>query len=133
MKRYLALDVGLKRIGVATSFGDTVLPLKVVTRSKRSEYQTLLTLTLECKPVAIILGIPLSDDSSMNEQCAHVLRFEARLRKTLFGKVQVPIYLVDEFASTIEVKERLFEYKLKAQDIDCGAAAVILELFLENP
>ena len=129
--RIVALDVGEKRIGVASanvvarlaqplstiSVGDTVL----------EDIQRILASETAC---ALVVGLPRNLNSQETEQTRTVQAFVEKLQAC----VTVPIYWQDE-ALTSHVAEEALEARNKPYnkgDIDALAATHILEDYLAN-
>ncbi len=131
--RYLAIDYGTKRTGLAICDpSETIVSPLVVIRS-RKELPAKISEIVKTENVgAIILGLPLNMDDSKGSQAQLVLKFAERLRSYL----KVPVYLQDERLSTYTAEEKLSLANLTKSEIvdrlDAVAAAEILEAFLEQ-
>lgn len=129
--KYLAIDYGTKRIGLATCDPSETIasPLTVIKNSdKLIEEITNIIKTENAE--AVIVGLPLNMDGSVGFQAELTKKFAEQLEKA----IEVPIHFQDERLSTFEVEERLAAAdikKTKAQ-LDAIAAAQILEDFLEQ-
>ena len=131
--RYLAIDYGTKRTGLAICDADETIasPLEVVHGQK--ELLEKIAKLIETEDVgAIVLGLPLNMDDSQGPQAKLTLKFAEKLRKSL----QIPVYLQDERLSSFGAEEKLSSAGIKktAQKnrLDAVAAAEILEAFLEQ-
>jgi putative Holliday junction resolvase len=131
--RYLAIDYGTKRSGLAICDADETItsPLTVIHGQK--ELIKKITKLVETEGVgAIVLGLPLNMDDSQGPQAKLVLKFAERLRKNL----HIPVHLQDERLSSFGAEEKLASAGLtkeKQKDrLDAIAAAEILEAFLEQ-
>ncbi len=127
---YLAIDLGLKRIGVAYSaHKDIVSPLKAIIRKNRDQAaQELKLLLKEWSVDALVVGIPLggSSEDEMRRRITHFLSLVE------FDK---EIYFQDESGSSKEA-EALTKGDMKhIRDgrIDSIAAMIILQRFLSRP
>lgn len=135
-KRLLAVDYGLKRIGIATcdELHITVSPLKVLDKSKADIFQEIFSLIESYKPGAIVLGVPYRLDGVMTEVIQEILNF----KKELSEKINIPIIEFDESFSTIRATETLISIgrKKKKRSVkgekDKIAAAIILRDFLNE-
>ena len=134
MDKFLALDVGKARIGVATGdpLGITVRPVTVVRRtSNRKDFARLVQLVQETEATAILCGLPLNMDGSEGEQAQWTRKWALKLahavRATL-GK-PVPVVFWDERLSTFAALELLGETGVQGAN-DAVAAAVILRSYL---
>ncbi len=130
--RYMALDLGNKRIGIALSdtLGMIARPLKVIKRTSRvndySEYRKLITTH---KVNAVIVGLPINMDGSEGRQANWVRDYVDSFSQT----VDIPIYLWDERLTTeiaIDIIKANKTPPAKAE-IDAVAAAVILQSYLD--
>ena len=131
--RYLAIDYGLKRTGLAICDPDEIIvsPLAVID-AKKGPLEKIVQVVKDEKVDAIVLGLPLNMDDSIGSQAKLVLKFADQLKKCL----EIPIHFQDERLSTFGAKEKLaaaeYTKKNKAKRLDAIAAAEILEAFLEQ-
>ncbi len=72
MKRYLALDIGDVRIGVARSdlMGIIATPLETINRKKVKSVKRIVELCKENNTSSIVVGIPKSLDGEKNDELA---------------------------------------------------------------
>lgn len=129
--RYLAIDYGTKRTGLAIcDFAETIAsPLAVIHGQK--ELLKKIADVVEAESVeAIVLGLPLSMTDSESSQTKLVLKFSKRLKAHL----HIPIHLQDERLSSFGAEEKLAPAKFtrgkRRKRLDAVAAAEILEAFL---
>ncbi len=132
--RYMALDVGNIRVGVALSdtSGAITAPYPILRRHPELALkQAILRLAKEEHVVKIIVGLPLHEDGSSSEQSEITERFSERLAD--FVK-PLPIELWNEFGSTQDAKYTLQEMgeprKNWAKLLDSVAASIILQNYL---
>jgi putative Holliday junction resolvase len=130
----IALDVGMKRIGVAVSdrLGFSCRGVTCLHRLDRGWPVQLIKLILEYGSRGIVVGLPKNMDGSEGVQAADVRSAVADLEKV----TELGIVYQDERLSTWTAKERLFaqglnEKKVRAR-LDQTAAAVILEDFIST-
>ena len=120
----LALDFGLKRIGVAVGEPElrTAHPLPPIAAPG---FDTIGKLVAEWRPAQIVVGLPVA------EQGEHPLakRVE-RFARQLEGRFRVPVARVDERFSSVEAESRLRGMKRKS--IDSVAAQLILEQYFDQ-
>jgi putative Holliday junction resolvase len=121
--RYLALDVGDRRIGLAVgddAFGLT-RALPTVRRSRRlaADIERIAAIARGEEVEAVVVGLPLTLRGEEGPQAARVRRFAAAL-----APLALPVELYDERNTTVEAARR------GAVDPDAGAARVLLEDFL---
>lgn len=133
--RYLSLDVGNKRIGVAVGSSEIRLatPLTVVQRTTiEQDASRLLTCVREYDVDEIIVGLPHNADGTVSEQEALTVKYMDALRSTL----ALPITFVDERYSTSvamqQQRTRGLNEKRGRATLDANAAAVILQAFLDS-
>ncbi len=132
--KFLALDVGLARIGVATcdGLGITVRPITVVQRrSRRQDFDLLADLVRDEGAEAVVCGLPLNMDGSEGDQAKTTRKWAMRLAqalRTILGH-PVPIIFWDERLSTQEAQGFLAR-GIQAEE-DAAAAAVILRAYLD--
>ena len=132
--RYLAVDYGTRRIGLAVcdelEFG--AYPLATVTRSRSLPHDLAEIARFAQKEQAggIVVGLPLNADGSHGPSAEKAAEFSRALRKY----TPVPVVLHDEFLSTWEAQEELIaadvSRKKRKSVIDQMAAVHILEGFL---
>ena len=120
--RYLALDVGDRRIGLAV--GDDAhglsRPLRtLVRRSVVKDLAELERIARDEQIDALVVGLPLTLGGEEGHQAERVRRFA-----TAAAKLGLPVRLYDERHTSSEAEIR------GARDIDAGAATILLEDFL---
>jgi putative holliday junction resolvase len=134
--RYLALDVGSKRIGVAVSdeLGLTAQPVLTLER-RRNPREDLRSLARLCRRFAvagIVVGNPVTLAGELSTQAAKVRKFAAELGE-LTG---LPIHPWDERLTTHEAHQLLYEAGHARQThrrvVDQVAATLILQSFLDR-
>jgi putative Holliday junction resolvase len=134
--RYLALDVGNRRIGVAVSdeLGLTAQPVMTLERkrNRRDDLRSLARLARRYAVSAIVVGNPLQLSGEAGPQAQKTQAFAAELGE-LAG---LPIHLWDERLTTHDAHQILYEAGHKRQDhrkvVDQVAATLILQSFLEE-
>ncbi len=131
--RYLAIDYGTKRTGLAIcDAGETLAsPLAVIESNRK--LLTKIAEIVEAENVeAIVLGLPLNMDGTEGPQTKLVLKFADQLQAHL----SIPVYLHDERLSSFAAEEKLAPADLtrgkQKKRLDAVAAAEILEAFLEH-
>ena len=133
----LAFDFGLKRIGVAS--GDTVTGTAgprpaVATTGAGPDWSAIEREIRSLQPHLLIVGAPYNADSSPGALATAANGFAAELERR-FG---LPVKRVDERFSSLQANERLKaqrasgerKRRIRREDIDSAAAAVILERWL---
>lgn len=123
--RYLALDVGDRRIGLAVgddAFGLTrALPTLRRSRRLATDIERIASIARGEGVAALVIGLPLNLRGDEGQQAQRVRRFATSLVPT-----GLPVELYDERNTTAEARRR------GAADDDAGAARVLLEDFLST-
>jgi putative Holliday junction resolvase len=135
--RYLALDVGERRTGVAV--GELLArPLTTLRRrSKTQDFAAIARLIQDHQVDVLVVGLPLNMDGSMGFQAQRTARYAERLREAL-AKMSIDVELVfwDERLTTERAKEimRSAEHSRRdrQQRLDAIAAATILQSYLDE-
>ncbi len=131
--RYLALDLGNRRIGLATG-GDEGVPVVpagyLERRTLRQDLDRVLAVAAERAASAIVVGMPYSLTGEAGPQAKLAQGFVRELRK----RTRLPVHTVDERFSSVEAEGLLRESGVQPSrrkgDVDAMAAALILERFL---
>ncbi len=134
--RYLALDVGAKRIGVAVSdeLGLTAVPVLTLERRRnpREDLRSLARLARRHSVAGIVVGNPLHLSGDLSPRSAHTQAFAAELG-ALTG---LPIHMWDERLTTREAHQILYAAGHARQQhrriVDQVAATLILQSFLDE-
>ena len=134
--RYLALDVGNRRIGVAVSdeLGLTAQPVLTLERrhNRREDLRSLARLARRFAVAGIVVGNPLHLSGELSPQAVKTQAFAAELGE-LTG---LPIHLWDERLTSHEAHQILYEAGHARQDhrrvVDQVAATLILQSFLDS-
>src|SRR5215213_5831390 len=100
MKYLLCLDVGDKRVGVAlgSAVPKTVKPLCTLERAAGKAEREILKIIEKHGIKHLVVGLPLNEDGTINEQCVKIEKFCGRLKK----RSGVEIVFVDEYASSLD-------------------------------
>jgi putative Holliday junction resolvase len=120
----LALDFGLKRIGVAVGESElrTAHPLPPIAAPGFDRIGRLLA---QWRPAQIVVGLPVA------EQGEHPLAKKAeRFARQLEGRFHLPVARVDERFSSAEAESRL--RGAKQRSVDSVAAQIILEQYFDQ-
>ncbi|PAF48343.1 hypothetical protein BKH43_07885 [Helicobacter sp. 13S00401-1] len=125
----LALDVGLKRIGLALCIEGIILPLEPVLRRNRNEAASKVKEVITLKQAKIlVLGLP--SDLGM---CKGIKHFASLL------DFEGEVYFINEDLSSKEASELLLDRDHKARAnsrkdgrLDSLAASLILQRFIEQ-
>ena len=131
--RLLALDLGMKHIGVAVSdeLQFTVRAVATIERRRWKKLRLQITAYLdEFDAVGLVLGLPLETDGTESEMSAEA----RRLARNFSLSVKVPVFLHDERLTSYEAKGYLKKLGLSVEEIwdrvDAEAAAIILSDFI---
>ena len=133
--RYLGLDVGNRRIGVAVTdeLGLTAQPVMTLERGRngRDDLRRLARLARKFGVAGIVVGLPTHLSGEASPQGEKTKAFAAEL-----GVVAgVPIHMWDERLTTHEAHQILYEAGHARQEhrrvVDQVAATLILQAFLE--
>src|SRR3954462_11157025 len=107
--RFLALDVGSKRIGVAVSdeLGLTAQPVLTLERRRnpREDLRSLARLCRRYEVAGIVVGNPLSLNGEITSQAANIHSFAAELGEL----AKLPIHLWDERLTSQEAHQILYQ------------------------
>jgi putative Holliday junction resolvase len=131
--RYLGIDFGTKRIGLALGYRENnlIFPLKTVVKKTNAQVMSeLLSLIREYHIDGIVVGIPRDLHGQETLTTRQVKNFVTRLQKT----TAIPVETSDETLSSFEAEERLLDAQVpgskKKAVLDQMAAVIILENFL---
>ena len=135
MERFLCLDIGDKRIGIAVSdpFNSYSLPVETYVRKNlKTDLAKIEWFVKEKGATALVCGLPVNFDGSPSIQTQKANYFIERLKEVL----QVQIFTVDERCTTCEAEEVLISQGKSRQErkglVDSLAAASILQGFLNE-
>ena len=131
--RYLAIDYGLKRTGLAVCDRDEIItsPLAVISTDNQI-IDKIIDIIKQYEVESVVIGLPINMDGSAGGQAAIVKSFA----KQLEDAITLPIHFQDERLSSYSASEKLapaeLSRKKKKQKLDAVAAAEILDDFLRN-
>lgn len=135
MKRWLALDLGHVRIGVALSdaLGVTAQPLMVLkSAGNQKDMMAIGELVNQHEVAQVIVGLPLNMDGSDSSQTEKVRAFTSKLA----GRLNVPVFFLDERLTSKQAERAMIEGGTRREDrkqkIDKVAAALLLQSALEG-
>lgn len=127
----ISLDIGEKRIGVAVA--DTsvkiAVPLETI-QVDGSELDEIIQLVTEQGADLVIIGYPRNQAGEPTAQTKYVEDFTNKLHE----KISVKIQFQDESLTSVMAEDRLAAEgkSYSKSDIDAGAAAIILQDYLEE-
>jgi len=131
--RYLAIDYGTKRTGLAIcDAAETIASPLAVIQGQKELLKKIADVVKAENVEAVVLGLPLNMNGSEGFQTKLVLRFAEQLKDHL----DIPIHFQDERLSSFSAEEKLASSKFtrgkRRKRLDAIAAAEILEAFLEQ-
>lgn len=134
--KYIAIDYGTKRVGIALSDegGQLAFP-KDILKNDKDLIPNLLRI-IESEDVHnIVIGASFDKDGNPNSVMAHIEKFKPALE----AKCQIPIYFEKEHMTSVHARNFRDEImdngrrKTKTDNkIDASAAALILQRFLDR-
>ncbi len=137
-QRVLAFDFGKRRIGIAlgNTLTATASPLETIDyHYPEIPWRAIDELIASWSPARLLLGLPKRPDSESSSMEQPIRAFAAQLQK----RYDRPVDLVNEAFTSREASARLKQQrregrrqKVKKQEIDRQAAAIIVEIWLEN-
>jgi putative Holliday junction resolvase len=131
--KYLGLDIGEKKIGVAIGDDEVKLALELLTLEKDRFYlDKIKALISQEKPDKLIVGLPIS----LSGQELAQAKFVKKIVREIRSQIKIDIEFQDERLSTIEAEKKLKSQGLKEAEIkkriDQASAAVILQDYLDK-
>lgn len=125
MNKYLGIDYGEKRVGIAVSDneGKVAFP-KVVLENNTELLNKIADLCKEYEVNTIVIGESKDYEGKDNKINPKIISF----KKDLMNNTKLPIYLEPEFMSSMQV-EKTFG---KTDMLDASAASIILQTFMDK-
>lgn len=134
MTRWMGVDLGTRRIGIALSDPKGTFALPYVTLPRTSDEQDARAIAEMAKGEGVrtvVLGHPLALDGSRGDPALVAEAFGQRLREA-----GARVKLWDERLTTVEAEKRLKGRGMKGRQrravVDKLAAAVLLQSFLDT-
>lgn len=135
----LAFDFGLQRIGVAVGEPElgTAHPLPAVAAQSAPGRLTAIGLLVKrWNPTQFVVGRPLGEDGAPHEMTRRAERFARQLN----GRFRLPVALVDERYSSVEVESRMraaygsrkAATLSRGKALDSHAAQLVLEQYFNE-
>lgn len=135
MGRFLAIDFGEKRIGLALSDPMKIIakPFKTIFYSNQNDLINKIALIIKDEKIEkIILGLPKGLKGNNTSQTNIVIEFYNYIK----DKIDTPIVMEDERLSSVSAKKSLILQDIKTGHnkalIDETAAAIFLQLYLDK-
>lgn len=133
MTRYVALDHGSRRIGVAVGDSETGMAFARPALQRRNLERDIAVISELCANEGadlVIIGLPLNMDGTEGEQAAEARAFGARLED-----IGLRVVYEDERLSSWEAAERMAEAGRRIRrgsgELDSTAARVTLQQYLD--
>lgn len=135
MKRWLGLDLGSVRIGVALSdpLGVTAQPLTVLkSAGTQKDIMAIGELVNQHEVTQVIVGLPFNMDGTESSTTKKIREFTSKLAERL----NVPVFFVDERLTSKQAERAMIEGNVRREKrkekIDQVAAALLLKSALEK-
>ena len=131
----IGLDVGEKRIGVAT--GETLLnsahPLTTIhAESNDDRFAAIGKLIAEWQPTQLVVGLPTHADGTPHDMTRLATKFAERLQR----RFNLPVAFADERMTSLDAEARLRETGRNSKSakplLDAVAAQLILQTWFES-
>ena len=131
--RYLAIDYGMKRTGLAVcDAAETIASPYGVLYGQKNLAAQIGRIAASENVEALVLGLPLNMDGSEGPQARKVRAFARQLE----AQIHLPLHFQDERLSSFGAEQKLEEIGLSKGKgrarLDALAAAEILQAFLER-
>jgi putative holliday junction resolvase len=133
--RFLGLDYGSKRIGVALSDPDGTMAFPIETiqvMPDGSHFKDIKAIIDAYQVAKLVVGLPYNMDGSLGDRAREVMRWGGQI-EALLG---IPVIFWDERLSTSEAHEMLQGINVKGRKrksiVDKIAASIILKGYLDS-
>ena len=134
MKKFIGLDVGDVRIGVAKCdpLGILATALEVIDRNVTDPIERIKEILSDEGTRKIVVGMPKSLDGTKNIQAEKVEKFISEMKEKI---ERIEVITVDERYTTTEAEHYLKNYskkngKERRKVVDMVAASIILQKYL---
>ncbi len=135
-KKILAIDYGMRRIGLATTdkYHISLNPLITLQNEGEKTLENLKRIIINENCDFIILGYPVGKKEIQSDLQKEIIAFKESIEK----KINLPIILFDESYSSKKATENIVQTGIKKskrktkETLDRFAALTILKLFLEE-
>jgi putative Holliday junction resolvase len=129
--KYLGIDYGSKKIGVAISDEMSMLafPLQIIlNKDKEKSLQEILNIVTQNKIKNIVIGESVNQKGELNKIALSAREFAFNLEEIFLDKnIDCGVHFEKEWYSTLEA--RRYDDR---RDADDSAAAIILQRFLDK-
>ena len=136
MKKFIGLDVGDVRIGVAKCdpLGILATALEVIDRNVTDPMERIKEILSDEGTRKIVVGMPKSLDGTKNIQAEKVEKFISEMKEKI---ERIEVITVDERYTTTEAEHYLKNYskkngKERRKIVDMVAASIILQKYLDT-
>ena len=136
MKKFIGLDVGDVRIGVAKSdpLGILATALEVIDSNLVNPVERIKEILADEGTKKIVVGLPKSLDGTKKRQVEKVEEFVEEMKKNI---PNIEVFMVDERYTTTEAEHYLKNYskkngKERRKVVDMVAASIILQKYLDT-
>ncbi len=126
-KKYLGVDYGARRIGLAIGDSEVKLARPLITIETNEEYWTRLSELISKEEIAeLVVGLPRTLNGNETAQTK-----EARFFAMELATFKLPIHLQDEAGTSELARERIGRKYTDKGQIDAEAASIILQDYLD--
>ena len=136
MKKFIGLDVGDVRIGVAKCdpLGILATALEVIDRNVTDPIERIKEILSDEGTRKIVVGMPKSLDGTKNLQAEKIEKFISEMKEKI---ERIEVIAVDERYPTTEAEHYLKNYskkngKERRKVVDMVAASIILQKYLDT-
>lgn len=134
--RYLGIDYGKKRVGIALSDEEGTLAFpKTILKNEKSLTREILDIVQKENVMEIVLGASFDEFGNPNEIMADIEKFKTLLEK----ESGLPVHFQKEAMTSVHARNFRDEMRddgrrrpQKNEAIDASAAALILQRFLDR-
>lgn len=135
MSRYLGIDYGTVRIGLALSdpTGTLCSPLPFLeNKSIRKVIADLAALVKNHEVIGLVIGLPRNMDGTYGSSAQKVRDFIGQIQ----SEISLPIQTIDERLTTAQASKQLIGIGLSHKDlrkkVDSSSACIILQQYLDQ-
>jgi len=133
--RYLGIDYGTVRIGIALSDPSAIIATPLTTVKAKPDKNAIAEITRICdekKVEQIIIGLPLH----MNGDEGESAKGARKLGTEIMEATNLEVHYIDERLSTVSADKALLEGNVRGEKrkakVDSVAAAIILQTYLDR-
>ena len=124
--RYLGIDYGGARIGIAWSDEEETMafPLRTIEYRVRKDAIAVLKKICGSEIAAVVIGLPIGLDGKDTDETREVRQFAADLAEA----IAAPIYFENEMLTS----RMAYDAGMRRGAIDAASAAIILQSYLDK-